>query len=86
LCSILTDIYIFVESGQVFKYSIGSLSGSSQLGSSKNIVSEECLVGREHRARFGSKIIKFDFDGDGKKDLVVSSEHSSYATRYVSFK
>ena len=76
---------IFPETGQIFKYSIESLFGASQLETPESVVSEECLVGRERRARFGNKMIKFDFNGDGKKDLIVSSEHSSVSARYVNF-
>jgi len=73
-----SEPYTYWESGRIFKYSIGSLTGTLQ---PESTFSEGCLVGKERRARFGSKIIKFDFDGDGKKDLVVSSEHSSYVAR-----
>lgn len=62
-----SEPFTYWESGQIFKYSIGS-----------SLVSEVCLVGRERQARFGNKMIKFDFNGDGKNDLVVNSEHSSY--------
>ncbi|CAG8826943.1 10070_t:CDS:2, partial [Gigaspora margarita] len=44
-------------------------------------LAELCMKSRESRARFGSKIIKFDFNGDGKKDLVIASEHSSQSIR-----
>lgn len=80
---LLIGYFLYLESGQILKYSVRSLFDSSQAVSQESIVSDECLVGRERQARFGHKIIKFDFDGDGKKDLVVSSEHSNHAARYV---
>ncbi|CAG8793777.1 2238_t:CDS:2, partial [Racocetra persica] len=40
-------------------------------------LADVCMKSREPRARFGNKIIKFDFNGDGKRDLVIASEHSS---------
>jgi hypothetical protein len=83
---ILTSYFLYLESGQILKYSFRSLFDSSQTESPESIVSDECLVGRERQARFGHKLIKFDFDGDGKKDLIVSSEHSNHAARYVIFK
>ncbi|RGB30501.1 hypothetical protein C1646_711187 [Rhizophagus diaphanus] len=76
-----SEPFTYWESGQILKYSVRSLFDSSQGVSQESIVSGECLVGRERQARFGHKIIKFDFDGDGKKDLVVSSEHSNHAAR-----
>ncbi|CAG8732927.1 12509_t:CDS:2, partial [Racocetra fulgida] len=39
-------------------------------------LAEVCMKSREPRARLGNKIIKFDFNGDGKRDLVIASEHS----------
>ncbi|RIA90533.1 hypothetical protein C1645_151933 [Glomus cerebriforme] len=72
-----SEPFTYWESGQIFRYSFGSLKSKS----SESINPETCLVGRERQARFGHKIIKFDFDGDGKKDLVVSSIHSNRIAR-----
>lgn len=42
---------------------------------------DECVIGPTKQAKFGNKILMFDFNGDGKRDMVISSEHSSLEAR-----
>ncbi|CAJ0639844.1 17162_t:CDS:2 [Entrophospora sp. SA101] len=63
---------------------------SSHLGSSVywdeidsesiEVIPKECINGNNN-TRFGSKIIKNDFNGDGKKDLLIAAKHSSTSSR-----
>ncbi|CAG8460588.1 4033_t:CDS:2 [Acaulospora morrowiae] len=48
-------------------------------------LAEECIVGREKQARF-DKVLKIDFNGDGKKDVIIASEHSSSYYDYIELK
>ncbi|CAJ0759130.1 22488_t:CDS:10 [Entrophospora sp. SA101] len=59
----VSEPFTFLESGRVYKYAI--------------IIPKECINGRQQQTRFGSKIIKYDFNGDGKKDLLIAAKHSS---------
>nr|CAG8537997.1 2803_t:CDS:10 [Entrophospora candida] len=45
------------------------------------VIPKECINGRQQQTRFGSKIIKYDFNGDGKKDLLITAKHSSTSSR-----
>ncbi|CAG8445087.1 10299_t:CDS:10 [Diversispora eburnea] len=44
-------------------------------------VADECMTGPTKQSRFGNKILMFDFNGDGKRDMIISSEHSSSVAR-----
>ncbi|RIB06471.1 hypothetical protein C2G38_2253190 [Gigaspora rosea] len=73
------------EAGHIYSYPLKSLISYTTSQYTPNAetfkLAELCMKSRESRARFGSKIIKFDFNGDGKKDLVIASEHSSQSIR-----
>ncbi|CAG8515726.1 25083_t:CDS:10 [Dentiscutata erythropus] len=70
------------EAGHIYSYPLKSLLSSQDASNTETFkLAELCIKSKESRARFGSKIIKFDFNGDGKKDLVIASEHSSQSIR-----
>ncbi|RHZ83591.1 hypothetical protein Glove_91g49 [Diversispora epigaea] len=75
------------ESGRIFRYSFRSIVSSinnNDDGNDKNtlkIVADECMTGPTKQSRFGNKILMFDFNGDGKRDMIISSEHSSSVAR-----
>ncbi|CAG8454540.1 5176_t:CDS:10, partial [Dentiscutata heterogama] len=70
------------EAGHIYSYPLKSLLSSRDTSNAETFkLAESCMKSKESRARFGSKIIKFDFNGDGKRDLVIASEHSSQSIR-----
>ncbi|RUS24308.1 hypothetical protein BC938DRAFT_473801 [Jimgerdemannia flammicorona] len=67
------------ERGRVYRWELGKEAPSDTPLQVDTVA--ECYRGDENMARFGSRIWSGDLNGDGREDLVVTSEHSGLGAR-----